>query len=126
MLESKLKRKETKDSEVELPKMQITDYGSPQANTEASGKKEIDLCENSPSLSESEGEIHKQILISIGSMAQLKHPRKYWPKFAGYMSQNTLYLQDSWGENSYSAFKQPSTRSQLIIDSKQDDVFAFQ
>lgn len=28
----------------------------------------------------SEGEVNKAILLSCGSVAQLKHPKKYWPK----------------------------------------------
>jgi len=29
---------------------------------------------------ESEGTPNKNVLMNIGSMAQLKHPRKFWPR----------------------------------------------
>ena len=28
-----------------------------------------------------EGQVNKQILVSIGSMAKLKHPKRFWPKY---------------------------------------------
>ena len=42
-----------------------------------------------------EGPVNKQILVSIGSMAKLKHPKRYWPKFSNQRSATTLIAADT-------------------------------
>lgn len=70
--------------------------------------------------SEGEGSINKQILLSIGSMAQLKHPRKFWPKVSS-ASENRLEIRLS--RDSGLVFNQASVRSQVMAQVKTRNMF---
>ncbi len=55
--------------------MQVLDYSSPHGKQPSKLKQISEDFETSDCDNEDEGYINKQVLISIGSMAQLKHPR---------------------------------------------------
>jgi hypothetical protein len=111
-LEAKLKRKEAE----EQMKMQVLDYSSPNSKTQSLSAKKPDI---NKSPDEDEGSINKQILLSIGSMAQLKHPRKFWPKVSSASIQLIEANHQVWGE----AY-QMSAKSQIMDPKRTRNVFA--
>jgi hypothetical protein len=74
VLETKVKKREMQDIDEQSSKMQVLDYGSPTAHSQTQSSKRptlqsAQLLDQSQTQNEEEGEIHKQILLSIGSMA---------------------------------------------------------
>ena len=60
---------------------------------------------------ESEGNINKGVLFSIGSMAKLKHPRRYWPKVTNAQSTSVL---DGFQKARNLEFSRSATLSSLV------------
>ena len=59
----------------------------------------------------SEGNIHKKVLYSMGSMAKLKHPRRFWPRDTNACSSSAL---DGFERAKNLEFSRSATLTSLI------------
>ena len=60
----------------------------------------------------SEGNIHKKVLFSMGSMAKLKHPRRFWPRDTNICSSTSAL--DGFERAKHLEFSRSATLTSLI------------